>query len=85
MVLLQETQGMTGRMYQRPPFPATWARRHGSGRVFFTSLGHREDVWTNPTCWRIILAGFAWILSDGAPALAPNIDKVAPQANQLTR
>jgi uncharacterized protein len=25
-------------------FPVTWAKNFGSGRVFYTSLGHREDV-----------------------------------------
>ena len=25
--------------------PVAWARNHGRGRVFYTSLGHREDVW----------------------------------------
>jgi type 1 glutamine amidotransferase len=26
-------------------FPVSWAREEGQGRVFYTSLGHREDVW----------------------------------------
>jgi type 1 glutamine amidotransferase len=26
-------------------WPVAWARNHGKGRVFYTSLGHREDVW----------------------------------------
>lgn len=26
-------------------YPIAWTRRHGSGRVFYTSLGHREDMW----------------------------------------
>ena len=26
----------------------SWARNHGRGRVFYTSLGHREDIW-DPT------------------------------------
>lgn len=25
--------------------PVAWARNFGKGRVFYTSLGHREDVW----------------------------------------
>ncbi len=47
VILVQETEGMKGAMYQRPPFPATWARKHEKGRVFYTSMGHREDVWQN--------------------------------------
>ena len=26
-------------------FPVSWCHAYGSGRVFYTSLGHREDVW----------------------------------------
>src|SRR6185436_16683130 len=29
VLLVQETQGMKGNMYQRPPYPATWARTYG--------------------------------------------------------
>jgi len=31
-------------------FPVSWCKSYGQGRVFYTSLGHREDVWdTDPT------------------------------------
>jgi type 1 glutamine amidotransferase len=26
-------------------FPVSWTRMAGKGRVFYTSLGHREDIW----------------------------------------
>lgn len=26
-------------------FPISWTKHHGKGRVFYSSLGHREDVW----------------------------------------
>jgi len=26
-------------------YPIAWSRMQGKGRVFYTSLGHREDVW----------------------------------------
>ena len=48
MILVQGTEGMKGHMYERPNFPITWARAFGKGRVFYTSMGHREDVWENP-------------------------------------
>ena len=60
VLLVQETEGMKGDMYQRPPFPATWARQHGQGNVFYTSLGHREDVWTNPLFEQIIVGALRW-------------------------
>ena len=30
-------------------FPVTWCKVYGKGRVFYTSLGHREDVWDDDT------------------------------------
>lgn len=26
-------------------YPIAWTKTHGKGRVFYTSLGHREDMW----------------------------------------
>jgi type 1 glutamine amidotransferase len=26
-------------------FPVSWCKPYGEGRVFYTSLGHREDLW----------------------------------------
>lgn len=26
-------------------FPVSWARSQGEGKIFYTALGHREDVW----------------------------------------
>jgi len=30
-------------------YPIAWCREFGKGRVFYTSLGHREDVWETET------------------------------------
>jgi len=27
-------------------FPVAWVRRLGEGRIFYTTLGHREDIWS---------------------------------------
>ena len=62
VVLVQETLYMKGRAYRRPDYPCTWARKHGQGRVFYTSMGHREDVWTNPFFQAIAQAGLEWVL-----------------------
>lgn len=83
VILVQETKFMKGDPYQRPDFPCTWARMHGKGRVFYTSLGHREDIWTNPFFQTIALGGFAWATGNVDYDVKPNIDRVAPQANQL--
>lgn len=40
--------------------PVAWTNTDGKGRVFYTSLGHREDVWTNPVYQQHLLGGIAW-------------------------
>lgn len=85
VILVQETAGMKGDCYQRPPFPATWARRQGNGRVYHTSLGHREDVWTNPKVQEIFLGGLAWAFGHVTAEVPPNIDQVTPQASQMSK
>jgi uncharacterized protein len=81
VILVQETAGMKGPHYQRPPYPATWAHMHGKGRVFYTSLGHREDVWTNKIFQQILLGGMAWAMGNVKADIPPNIDGVTPKAN----
>ncbi len=83
VILLQETEGMKGDCYQRPPFPVTWARMHDKGRVFYTSFGHRDDVWTNPAVQKIVLGGIAWAMGNVSADVRPNIAQVAPKAGQL--
>ncbi|MGQ9820463.1 MAG: ThuA domain-containing protein [Thermogutta sp.] len=85
VILVQETEGMVDDCYQRPPYPATWARLHEKGRVFYTSLGHREDVWTSDIMKQITVGGFAWVLGESDFDPVPNIDRVTPGANQLKR
>jgi uncharacterized protein len=58
-------------------YPIAWCKEYGKGRVFYTSLGHREDVWDpktaqnfkreNPTevselYQKHILGGIRWAL-----------------------
>lgn len=84
VILVQETQYLQGNCYRRPNYPATWARMHGKGRVFYTSLGHRDEIWTNPFFQAIAMGGISWVLGRAQFDVKPNIDKVAPQANQLS-
>lgn len=43
-------------------YPVSWHREEGKGRVFYTSLGHREDVWTNPKWQQHVMGGLKWAL-----------------------
>jgi type 1 glutamine amidotransferase len=83
VILAQDGEGMKGKEYQRGLFPATWARMHGKGRVFYTSMGHREDVWTNESFQQILLGGIAWATGTASADVSPNIEKVTPKAMDL--
>jgi hypothetical protein len=83
VILVQATQGMDGTDYQRPDYPATWARMHGKGRVFYTSMGHREDVWTNPIFQAVLLGGISWASGNVEAKVPPNLKAVTPQAETI--
>jgi type 1 glutamine amidotransferase len=42
--------------------PLAWSKSFGSGRVFYTALGHREGVWQNTLYQEHILGGIRWVL-----------------------
>jgi type 1 glutamine amidotransferase len=68
-------------MYHRPAFPATWAKMSGKGRVFYTSMGHREDVWENKKFQDVLLGGISWALGNAEADITPNVAEIAPHAN----
>jgi len=83
VILVQDTSSMDtakpgDAMYKRPPYPATWAKSYGQGRVFYTSMGHREDVWTNPFFQKVTLAGLAWTTNKTQFDPKPNIAEATP-------
>jgi type 1 glutamine amidotransferase len=83
VILVQETEGMVDTDYKRPAYPATWARKHGQGRVFYTSMGHREDVWPNPIFESLLLGAFNWTLRRVEAEIPSNLETVCPKASTL--
>ncbi len=88
VIMVQDCHGMDTKgkadkkCYDRPPFPATWCRMHGKGRIFYTSMGHREDVWTNQLFQQILMGGLSWALGDVTATIPPNLEQVAPEAEK---
>lgn len=80
VLTIMETAGMKGSEYARPNFPSTWARREGSGRVWYTSMGHREDVWLNPAFQQILIGGIDWALGDSFGDTPANLNAITPGA-----
>lgn len=83
VILSQQTNGMKGADYSRPVYPATWARMHKKGRVFYTSMGHREDVWANPLFLKILAGGLDWATGRIDADVTPNLNQVAPEASAM--
>jgi type 1 glutamine amidotransferase len=75
-----DAPAMKGIEYERPPYPSTWARKEGNGRVFYTAMGHREDIWTNPVFQQILIGGIKWALGEAQADVSPNIKQTAPGA-----
>jgi type 1 glutamine amidotransferase len=89
VLLLQDTATMSTATnndrvaYERPNYPSTWARSYGKGRVFYTSMGHRLDVWTSPVFQSVLLGGINWAVGNVEADVTPNLDQAAPKANVL--
>jgi type 1 glutamine amidotransferase len=85
VILAQGTQGMNGPMYQRPPYPETWARMHDQGRVFYTSMGHREDMWQRPEYLGLLTGALNWTSRRVDADVTPNLQQATPGARLKPR
>ena len=43
-------------------YPIAWTKKIGDGKLFYTSLGHREDVWLSSEYQKHIMGGIKWAL-----------------------
>jgi len=43
-------------------FAVTWVRQYGKGRMFYSSLGHREEVWDRPDIQKMWVEGVKWAM-----------------------
>ncbi|HEY3280932.1 MAG TPA: ThuA domain-containing protein [Armatimonadota bacterium] len=53
-------------------YGVTWAKMMGKGRVFYTSLGHRIEVWNDPRYQDHITGGLKWVLGLAKGSTKPN-------------
>jgi type 1 glutamine amidotransferase len=56
----------------------SWIQQVGKGRAFYASLGHRHDIFWNPTILKFYLDGIQYALGD-LPADATPSAKLQPQ------
>lgn len=45
-------------------FALAWVRTYGQGRVFYTALGHREEVWQDKRFQQHLFNGIRWAFGD---------------------
>lgn len=84
---LKKNKMEKGKVYE-----VSWCRDFGKGRVFYTSLGHRDDVWQNKLYQKHLLGGIEWAIgevpgdatpSDAKPQKAKGEKKAkAPKAEE---
>jgi uncharacterized protein len=43
-------------------FALAWTSTYGKGRVFYSALGHRDDLWQTPEYQQFIAGGIRWAL-----------------------
>lgn len=45
-------------------FAVAWTRTQGKGRVFYSALGHRPEVWRDPRFQRFLIGGLQWVMGE---------------------
>ena len=78
VILTLDTKGMSGEPYQRAPYPMTWARMDGKGRVFYTAIGDRPENWSSPFFLNVLGGGVRWAIGDAKASLDRNLMQAAP-------
>jgi hypothetical protein len=86
VILIQDPQSMAAAEYKvLKRYPETWARTQEKGRIFYTGMGHREDVWKNPLFENIVLGALAWVTGNAEADTTPNLKQVVPEAEIYLR
>jgi len=49
--------------------PVVWTKLWGNGRVFYTSLGHHNDIYDNPKAFEIMKRGLLWAAAGKSVAI----------------
>ena len=63
-------------------YPVAWVQSVGDGRVFYTSLGHRHDIYTNPLLLKHYLAGIQFATGDLPADTTPSALIAVPHVGQ---
>ena len=65
-------------------FAISWVRNYGKGRVYYNSLGHREEIYWNPQVLKHYLAGIQFSFGDLEADATPSAETdIAPAFSEL--
>jgi len=78
VILTIDTSKLKNACYERRPYPGTWARMHGQGRVFYTAIGDRPENWQNAFFQNLLAGGIRWTLGEVNASIPTNIAQVTP-------
>ena len=53
-------------------FAVTWVKNYGKGRVFYSTLGHREEVYDMPEIKKMYIEAVKWVLGMTEGATTPH-------------
>jgi uncharacterized protein len=81
VLAMLKTEGFPEAMYRRPDYPITWCSAPEKGRVFYTGMGHREDVWENPDYHKMLTGAMAWAAGETKADASPNLGKLFGDAD----
>jgi type 1 glutamine amidotransferase len=68
---LGKTAPKSGMKRKDNDYPVTWVKSYGTGRVFYCSLGHREDKFWDPKVLGVYLGGIQFAMGDLKADAAP--------------
>jgi len=54
-------------------FAVAWSKMHGKGRVFYSTLGHTQESWSDPDIRKMYFEAIRWVLgmTEGSTASHP--------------
>ena len=57
-------------------FAVAWSKMYGKGRVFYSTLGHTEEAWSDPDIRKMYFEAIKWALgmTEGSTASHPHVD-----------
>jgi type 1 glutamine amidotransferase len=53
------------------PYPLTWAKMYGKGRVFYSALGHAPATWDDPRIQQMYFEAIKWALGMASGDVTP--------------